>query len=362
MLGLPDDSVPDDAFMALLVGTDSKAYRVKVQYPNGDPAVGFTVSGITALPTTTLVTNSEGKVLGKSNSNSPTITVAKKYDDVKAASLVVTSTGTITDAVITLEWDDTPILVNTSKEFVVENASDYLTGVDYVLVGGGGGGGSINYFNTDSEGSGGGGGGGYIVRGSTPISKSQSLICTIGSGGSFNATQGSNGNQGGETSISLKNGSSTTLLNKATGGMGGNAPTKYENILETDRYESPKVWISGWNGGEGGAGYKKGGNGGLAYTKNSTDSDGDVSTEGYSIEPTGKSGEPSESVLFHGSTLMLSGGGTGGGGTLWVGGSTQIHGTPGSQNTNPGGGGGGAGHGSGQYTGTNGIAYLSYLH
>lgn len=35
LLGLSSSATPDDAFLALSIGKDSKAYRVKVTYPNG---------------------------------------------------------------------------------------------------------------------------------------------------------------------------------------------------------------------------------------------------------------------------------------------------------------------------------------
>lgn len=347
LLGIPENSVPDDAFMALLVGTNAKAYRVKVQYPNGDPAVGFTVGGITALPTTTLVTNNDGMVLGKSNSNSPTITVAKKYDDVKAARLVVTSTGTITDATITLEWDESTISITSSMNKLLDNISAYCKKAAYLLVGAGGGGGQ---GDSSIGGGGGGGGGGYYVSGEVSIEQNITLVATIGAGGkgqaNLDSSSPTNGSNGGTTSLSIKKNDSTTKINSAGGGALGSRGSHNDTTLV---------------GGSGGGGLKHGGSGGGGTYYWDDDDREYVVT---SIQLNGSSGQASESVVFNGETKLISGGGTGGGATLWLS-SSSYTGTRGAKNTNYGGGGGGGGRDVGVMTesdGTNGVIYLAYRH
>lgn len=227
LLGIPEDAVPDDAFMALLVGTDSKAYRVKVQYPDGSPAVGYTISGINALPTTTLVTNSDGMVLGKSTSNSPTINVAKKYDDVKAASVVVNSTGTITDATITLEYDE-DVKIITSSRTLTANLSPKCQEIDYIIVGGGGGGCGDVYELVQVNGvgavsAGAGGGGGNYKKGTMSFLSGHQLQISIGAGGNYGSSGGRNsGGTGGTTNI--KN-LTTNFIDSASGGTGGRPAT-----------------------------------------------------------------------------------------------------------------------------------------
>ena len=355
LLGIPENSVPDDAFMALLVGTNSKAYRVKVQYPNGDPAIGFTVGGITALPTTTLVTNNDGMVLGKSNSNSPTITVAKKYDDVKAASLVVTSTGTITDATITLEWDESTITIASSTNKVLNNISAYCKKVAYLLVGGGGGGGggSVSQANM---GGGGGGGGAYYSSGEASIEQNITLVATIGAGGvgSMNLATHSpvNASNGGQTSLSIKKNDSTTLIASANGGGRGFDGTA----------DGPSITSSNIYGGSGGSGFKRGGSGGGGVYRWDDDN---REYEVISLNTTGSAGEASESVIFNGETKMISGGGHGGGASVTLA-NPSRYGEHGAKNSNYGGGGGGTG-GKNSYNisdgyGTNGVMYLAYRH
>ena len=348
LLGLPANSVPDDAFMALLVGTDKKAYRVKVQYPNGDPAVGFTVGGITALPTTTLVTNNEGMVLGKSTSNSPTITVAKKYDDVKAASLVVTSTGIITDATITLEWDESTITITSSTNKLLNNISAYCKKAAYLLVGAGGGGGR---GDNQIAGGGGGGGGGYYVSGEVSIEQNITLIATVGAGGEGHLYQTA-GSNGGQTSLSIKKNNSTTLIDSANGGEKG-GDGSYDSSGSTNSY---------LYGGSCGSGFKSGGSGGGGTYYWDDDSREYVV---ISIDQTGNPGQDSASVLFNNETKMISGGGHGGGATLWRS-SSLYAGQPGNKNNNYGGGGGGGGRDmnttAAETKGTNGVAYLAYRH
>lgn len=348
LLGLPANSVPDDAFMALLVGTDAKAYRVKVQYPNGDPAVGFTVGGITALPTTTLVTNNEGTVLGKSTSNSPTITVAKKYDDVKAASLVVTSTGTITDATITLEWDESTITITSSTNKLLNNISAYCKKAAYLLVGAGGGGGR---GDDQIAGGGGGGGGGYYVSGEVSIEQNITLIATVGAGGEGHSSQTA-GSNGGQTSLSIKKNNSTTLIDSANGG-GKGGDGSHDSSGSTNSY---------LYGGSGGSGFKSGGSGGGGTYYWDADSREYVV---ISIDQTGNPGQDSASVLFNNETKMISGGGHGGGATLWIA-SSSYTGQPGNKNNNYGGGGGGGGRDmnttAAETKGTNGVVYLAYRH
>lgn len=227
LLGIPEDAVPDDAFMALLVGTDSKAYRVKVQYPDGSPAVGYTISGINALPTTTLITNSDGMVLGKSTSNSPTIKVAKKYDDVKEASVIVNSTGTITDAIITLEYDE-DVKIITSSKTLSPNLSPKCQKIDYVIVGGGGGGcgeisNNVLVSGCGPTSAGAGGGGGYYKSGTMPFLSGYQLQISIGAGGTYGAAYSDKaGGTGGKTSI--KN-LVTNAEDSVSGGTGGKPAT-----------------------------------------------------------------------------------------------------------------------------------------
>ena len=303
LLGLPEDAVPDDAFMALLVGTDSKAYRVKVQYPDGSPAVGYTISGINALPTTTLVTNSDGMVLGKSTSNSPTITVTKKYDDVKVASVVVNSTGTITDATIILEYDE-DVKIITSSKTLSPNLSPKCQKIDYIIVGGGGGGCGDVYQNILVNGvgavsAGAGGGGGNYKKGTMSFLSGHQLQISIGAGGTNGYSGGRNsGGTGGTTSI--KN-LITAFTDSASGGTGG-TPAK---ITLTDYKASVQTRSIGGSGNGNGAsgGY-------ITDVTNRLDSSSDE-YYGGSATPVNGIGPGKAIKVSLGSSLISIGGGGG---------------------------------------------------
>lgn len=314
LLGIPESSTPDDAFMALLVGTTNKAYRVKVQYPDGTPAVGYTVGGIEALPTTTLVTDSTGTVLGKSENDTPTISVEKKYDDVKTVSVTAQSVGTITNVTITLEYDEDVVTVASSISTTL-NISPKCTAIDYLLVGGGGSAGTYSQngfgsMTTEYQISGGGGGGGGYSKSGTisDPENGDSFIITIGAGGakvsrSNMNDNGSNvipkaGNDGGVTSISLND----AIVDSAAGGKGGKAASytylssKYNGI-----------------GGEGGVGNGNGGNGASNWISGHYDGEDDVFDGGGHTSDATSGGEGS-TVEFHGSVYKIGGGAGGYGG------------------------------------------------
>lgn len=223
LLGLGTDAVPDDAFVALVLGQGVYGYRVRVQLADGTPVEGATVSGIQPLTGSTLVTGADGTVLGKSASASVTIGCTSPYIDQKApAAQTVTKTGTITDVTLTLENDTSLMLSRLSKIYKLSPAAK---AVDLCATGGGGGG-CISS----------GGGGGYAENLMNVILFSHSLLkFEIGSGGQYCASVTENGKDGGVTAVYLDN----EIILQALGGKGG---------------------IYGTNGGRGGDGNGKGGN------------------------------------------------------------------------------------------------------
>lgn len=361
LLGIPESSTPDDAFMALLVGTTSKAYRVKVQYPDGTPAVGYTVSGIDALPTTTLVTDANGMCLGKSESTTPTISVAKKYDDVKAASITVESVGTITDVTITLEYMEDIVTVTSSFNKKL-SISPKCIAIDYLLVGGGGGCGNVKedgHMNlTEHISGGGGGGGGYSQQGRhSDLQNGDTFAITIGAGGAKNT----NGKSGGATTISIKG----SNIASALGGGGGKSATS--------EHTSPSGYYSDrWDGigGAGGIGNGNGGDGASNWISTYTSpKDDDVDWTGGGNTKQATSGTPGTTVSFHGMSYKIGGGGGGCGGKYNSDGFTsgQVyppHGISYAQAI-----GGGGGYNGGNYgtnydpsAGKSGRAFYAYIH
>ena len=207
LLGLPNTAVPDDAFVALVLGQGVYGYRVKVQLADGTPVEGSTVSGIQPLTGSTLVTGADGTVLGKSTSASVTIGCTSPYIDQKApAAQTVTKTGTITNVTLTLENVTDMLTIISSKTVKI---SSMAKTVDIFASGGGGGGcGGINA----------GGGGGYASNKlNEPISGDTDLKIAIGAGGNGGTASSLNGGNGGETTVSLNNVTALT----ASGGFGG---------------------------------------------------------------------------------------------------------------------------------------------
>ena len=313
LLGLKSTSIPDDAFIALTIGKDSKAYRVKVTYPNGQPAVGFTVGGLTAFPALGLVTNANGMVMGSSTSTNPTITVAKKYDDISPYSGSFASTRMITDCNITLSYNNTPTEIFSSKT-ITGTVSSYATKVAYILVGGGGTGGGSGM--ADAKGvwktsGGGGGGGGYITEGeynlsTTSDAQNVSFQIVIGSAGGNSSSSKRYGADGGISQLYFTQSGSSVLINSANGGKG--RQTRYNT---GSRWESPyRIDLWGGKGGGGGVSGNSGRDGG--YIQN--DSDGDF--QGWnSVNQNPTSSNPAVSKTFGNKTYSLSGGGGGQGAT-----------------------------------------------
>lgn len=179
LLGLSTDAVPDDAFVALVLGQGVYGYRVRVQLADGTPVEGVTVSGIQPLTGSTLVTGADGTVLGKSASASVTIGCTSPYIDQKApAAQTVTKTGTITDVTLTLE-NDTDVLTITSSQTISTKFSKLCTSFDICAVGGGGGGGSYDQMSVVDRTTGGSGAGGGYTLGLNPTGV-ESILTTVG--------------------------------------------------------------------------------------------------------------------------------------------------------------------------------------
>lgn len=352
LLGLESTSIPDDAFIALTIGKDSKAYRVKVTYPNGQPAVGFTVGGLTAFPALGLVTNANGMVMGSSTSINPTITVAQKYDDVKSYSGSFASTRMITDCNVVLEWNEAPIKKSTST--FTPNLSDYCINLKVLAVGGGGGLRSRSGGNSDAGAGGGGGGRRNYNVDTVPIKNGDTIIISIGAGGAGGSTNytGTNGGTGGTTTVKV--GTTSITASRRNGGAKASSSS----------HGSSTTYYS-YRGRSGGTGNRNGGSGGSAEF--AEDDDGDyVSGTGWSTS--GSDGQAGVTVSFQGVSIATGGGGGGTGGFTWISGGPQENQPPGTQaNSQAGAGGQGVTgnwgtSGSQTNAGSSGGSWIAYLH
>jgi len=268
LLGLSESSGPDDAFVALIMGTDSRAYRVTVKYPNNTPAVGFTISGLSPIPNISLITDKNGIAMGKSTDTTVNITVDKKYDDILAKTVSVTSTGTITDVTVILEYDTGNKTVRSSGKLPT-NVSSLCTGIEYVLVAGGGSGGyslqSYGIYGVPFAG-GSGGGGGNAVKDTLQFAPNADINIVIGAGGpeppvisgNLNGDrQPTQGSQGGSSQLLL----GTTILKSVTGGGGGSyVATPSSKQIEVNSYADLGI-INTYEPTAGGQGNGNGGSG-----------------------------------------------------------------------------------------------------
>ena len=331
LLSLPDGAIPDDAFMALVVGTDSRAYRVTVKYPNNTPAIGFTISGLSAIPNASLVTNKDGIAMGKSSNTTVSITVEKKYDDILAKTVSVTSTGTITDVTIILEYDRANKTVRSSGKLPT-NVSALCTGIEYVLVAGGGSGGyslqSTGVYSAPFAG-GSGGGGGNAVKDTLQFAPNADIDIIIGAGGpepprdpysTIDERKPTQGSSGGNSQLLL----GTTVLKSVTGGGGGSyveSPSSKEIVI--DGY-AHKGFIKTYEPTAGGQGNGNGGSGAKVIQCISTTDDttsyvynvkdintGETYTSAYTNGTPGSDGQIFE---LNGESIPTGGGGGGGAG------------------------------------------------
>ena len=284
LLGLPNTAVPDDALLALIIGVGAYGYRVKIQLADGTPAEGATVSGIEALTGSTLVSGTDGIVLGKSTSQTVTIGCTSPYIDQAApASQRVTATGIITDVTLTLTNITDIITITSSK---TSKISSMAKTVDICAVGGGGGGSGATDPDYQKSFGGGGGGGGNIVNvlaKSLTSDAKKSIKIIVGSGGAGGGYSGTspsgnecNGSSGGTTSVIL---GGQIEIATATGGGGGQIGLSYD---------APGSGGTSTNGGSGGNG-------------------------GYGNNDRGSDGNSSNVHIFNDYNLGLAGGGGGAG-------------------------------------------------
>ena len=323
LLGLPKTAVPDDAFVALVLGQGVYGYRVRVQLADGTPVEGATVSGIQPLTGSTLVTGADGTVLGKSASASVTIGCTSPYIDQKApAAQTVTKTGTITDVTLTLENVTDMLTISSSKTARISSMAKRID----IFASGGGGGGAATISSVSRIGSGGGGGGYASNKLNEPISGYTDLKVIIGAGGiagnSSNENSG-NGGKGGETTVSLNN---ITMLT-ASGGFGatGNTPGEGNGrggYGSENRYGEQGVAASVYVFNDSSIGIKTGGGGGSGGSGSASPSNGG-SPNG------GKSGYVEQMQGYEMHYAGAAGGVGGGGGGDYYGGSGGGAGGPG---------------------------------
>ena len=257
LYGLDDTAVPDDLFQRIIFNISGKSHALNItaKMYTGDPAVGVTLGGVTALDGGPIVTDAYGKAVGYVDSLPATITTPDLgYLDVGNASVEV---GTSENLVIPVEV----VIPAVSNKYVKIQSSQKVkfsrgvSTVDVCIVGGGGGGGAET-----TRGRGGGGGGGYVTNAKgVSITPNQEYDIVIGAGGSGGKRDGASATDGGASSAfgHTANGGKKGLggTGGAGNGKGGNAGRNGSNATVYEFDESGRGLAGG--GGGGGAEYGK---------------------------------------------------------------------------------------------------------
>lgn len=254
-IGIPHESTPNDAFLALSLGVGKYGYIITVLLPNGSPAVGASITGGTTPSGDTPITNELGTAIVVSTEQILSVSVQSPYIDILSSGQTqIASSGILTPYTITLQISGE----RTFSSSYVGKTSSCLLNFDLCgIAAGGGGGAGTNSTSPVSDGPGGGGG---EVKNSMNITAvaEQEISCIIGAGGArgeraSNAQTGS-GKDGGNTTVTY---GGVSILN-ASGGKGGPWQSNYG--------PQQSGGIGNGNGGHGGYGSTNGGPGQDAQT------------------------------------------------------------------------------------------------
>lgn len=300
LYNVSESAVPNDIFTQLYIGAGKYGFNITVLFPDGTPASNIVLEGVSAIPSGTVTTNTQGVAFGVAEQANPSIVAKSTFVDIKDTTVVPNATGPLTNVTITMEGEGL-IYISSTNNYTISSAAKTLsccaigggegggggyTSGYYCYGGRGGDGGNIdnnlNYDLTNNPsknlsvviGAGGSRGGSYNRNqspgGNTTITLGEVLLCT-GTGGDHNSpgnggiggasisTNGSNYNGRGGTSATV------SVLNsmsypKVSGGGGGGS-------VSNSQYEKGVGGVGGSpNGGHGGAtvtdGIQPGGGGG----------------------------------------------------------------------------------------------------
>ena len=212
ILGIPNTSVPNDAFAKLSLGIGKYGYIIYVTYPDGSPAEGYTVNGATAPDGNTAITNAAGVAVAVSEEESITVGIISPYVDIGDINgVTIQSAGILTTQNITLQPIERLLTSSDTYEF-----SPPAKTADFCAVGAGGG-----SVATPGGPLASGGGGGYVSNLLNYSLSIKTFSVLIGAGGQPLNASGPlpQGNDGGTTSVSV--GSNAILT--ANGGSGATA-------------------------------------------------------------------------------------------------------------------------------------------
>lgn len=196
---LDDMAAPDDVFIILALGAGKYGYGITVKYPDGTPAAGLSVTGVTDRLGKAITTDENGYFLAVSENNEISFSIKSPYFDIaNISNQAVNAAGVLTRQTVEFAYKtyENYVLLTTSQ--VMKFSRAYK--LDLTAVGGGGGSTGVNTKSAFGA----GGGGGYVeTQLDIDVDTSDKLTVTIGAGGSIhyitNATTA--GNPGGHTAV-----------------------------------------------------------------------------------------------------------------------------------------------------------------
>ena len=196
---LDDTAAPDGVVIILALGAGKYGYGITVKYPDGTPAAGLSVTGVTDRLGKAITTDENGYFLAVSENNEISFSIKSPYFDIaNISNQAVNAAGVLTRQTVEFAYKtyENYVLLTTSQ--VMKFSRAYK--LDLTAVGGGGGSTGVNTKSAFGA----GGGGGYVeTQLDIDVDTSDKLTVTIGAGGSIhyitNATTA--GNPGGHTAV-----------------------------------------------------------------------------------------------------------------------------------------------------------------
>ena len=232
IFGLDQSATVNDVFVVLGLGAGKYGYGITLKYPDGTPAAGLKVTGVTDRLGQAITTDENGYFLAVATTTSIKFSVNQEYFDINnITNKTINSTSVVTNQEVSFEYKTITnyILLQTSQQLKFSRAYK----LDLTAVGGGGGGAGGASQSSYGDFGGGGGGGRVSTVLDKQIAKDQSLKIDIGSGGSLGTFTGTSAQQyyggtGGTTQVFILEG--MQLLVSAAGGNGGNGTHRNDSV------------------------------------------------------------------------------------------------------------------------------------
>lgn len=220
IFGLDQSATVNDVFVVLGLGAGKYGYGITLKYPDGTPAAGLKVTGVTDRLGQAITTDENGYFLAVATTTSIKFSVNQEYFDINnITNKTINSTSVVTNQEVSFEYKTITnyVLLQTSQQLKFSRACK----LDLTAVGGGGGSTGVS---TKARFGAGGGGGFVQTLLDIDVSTSDIIKLTIGSGGSILYMESTaDGYDGGVTKVEKNN--VQLLLANGGGGSGYNNST-----------------------------------------------------------------------------------------------------------------------------------------